>query len=157
MTGVLQDIRYGLRMLASRPGVTAAAIISLALGVGANAAVFSLIDSVVFKTLPVEAPGRLVILGPSQGRGVTTSTAPVVNLFSYPRYRQLHDGSESLSAVAAMSSTDASTDVVHRQNRIIFTQRPARIDHFLATTLHFRVMALYRSKIAPTVTTAYLG
>ncbi|MCB1018370.1 MAG: ABC transporter permease [Acidobacteria bacterium] len=104
---LLQDIRYGARMLASKPGVTAAAVLSLALGVGANSAVFSLIDALALRGLPgVEAPQELVIVGPGRGRGVSVSTEPLINLFSYPRFSKLRDGAKTLSSVAAIGSSD---------------------------------------------------
>ncbi|MEZ5361576.1 MAG: ADOP family duplicated permease [Bryobacterales bacterium] len=104
---LLQDIRYGARMLASKPGVTAAAVLSLALGVGANSAVFSLIDAMMLKGLPgVESPQELVILGDGRSRGIAVSDEPVVAMFSYPRYRQLRDGAKTLTALAAIGSLD---------------------------------------------------
>ena len=62
LASIWQDSRYGLRMLVKNPGFTAVVVLSLALGIGANTAIFSLIDAVMLTTLPVRDPGRLVLL-----------------------------------------------------------------------------------------------
>jgi len=61
MTNLLQDLRYGIRMLLRQKGVTAIALLSLALGIGANTALFSIVDAMLLKMLPVKDPARLVL------------------------------------------------------------------------------------------------
>ncbi|HWS87828.1 MAG TPA: ABC transporter permease [Pyrinomonadaceae bacterium] len=69
MRTLLQDIRYGLRVLARTPGVTAVAVVSLALGIGANTALFSVVDEVLLKKLPVKEPERLLLFKSYSGQG----------------------------------------------------------------------------------------
>ncbi len=63
LEGLLQDVLYGLRTMLRSPGVTIVALLSLALGIGANTAIFSLMDAVMLRSLPVKDPGQLVLLG----------------------------------------------------------------------------------------------
>jgi hypothetical protein len=97
---VLQDVRYGLRMLAKSPGVTAIAITSLALGIGANTAIFTVAKAALFDALSVPHPEQLRLLAYTQGdRSVIRHNwgdyysddqgRTVVASFSYPVYREL--------------------------------------------------------------------
>ena len=61
MNILLQDLRYGFRMLLKQKGLTAVALLSLALGIGANTALFSIVDAMLLKMLPVKEPDRLVL------------------------------------------------------------------------------------------------
>ena len=63
LESLAQDILYGLRAMLRSPGITIVALLSLALGIGANTAIFSLMDAVMLRSLPVRDPGKLVLLG----------------------------------------------------------------------------------------------
>jgi predicted permease len=94
-----QDISYALRMVRQSPGFTAVAVLSLALGIGANTAIFTLIDAVLLKWLPVSAPQELVVLGRNPARPETS--------FSYPDYEFIRDHNRSYSGVIAYSGAGA--------------------------------------------------
>src|SRR5215468_1088055 len=70
---LLRDLSYGLRMLRRSPGITLVAILSLALGIGANTALFSVVDAALIKTLPVDQPDHLVLFEWQSGRAFRTS------------------------------------------------------------------------------------
>jgi putative ABC transport system permease protein len=104
-----QDIRFGLRVLGKNPGFTIIAVITLALGIGANTAIFSLMNQILLRRLPVRNPSELVVLhapGPSTGR--ISSDGDVTESFSYPMYKGLRDGAANVIGLVARSSSDAS-------------------------------------------------
>jgi len=71
-----QDLRYALRTLAKNPGFAAVTILTLALGIGANTAIFALFDVVLLKSLPVREPERLVLFTDSTSEGTATGSPP---------------------------------------------------------------------------------
>ena len=98
MTQLAQDLRYALRMLGRAPGFSAVVILTLALGIGANTAIFSLLDQVVLRRLPVRAPDELVqFSGPGAFMGLTN----IDRGFSHPMYRDLAQETGVLSALVA--------------------------------------------------------
>jgi predicted permease len=102
---MFQDMRYGLRMLLKTPGFTLAAAISLALGIGANTAIFSLIDAVLLRSLPVREPEKLVLFGRGRYGGATNAFPDRSwDHFSYPFYREMRQRNEVFSAVGATLS-----------------------------------------------------
>jgi predicted permease len=106
-----QDIRHASRIFAANPGFTLVAVLSLALGIGANAAIFSLLNSVLMSTLPVRNAHELVILTDPRARGVAVgSQGGERGLVTYQEFRQLQDGNRSLVSIMASSSTLQRTD-----------------------------------------------
>ena len=148
MGTLLQDLRYGLRMLGKNPGFTAVAVLTLALGIGANTAIFSLIDAVLFKMLPVENPQQLALLDwaslkwpddvvdglagnwdhdPS-GRSTSTS-------FAYPVYEEIRTQNQVFSNVAALAGNGS-------QLNVGYNGQPGRADGELVSGTFFSTLGV---------------
>jgi predicted permease len=109
MQSLWKDLRFGLRMLAKSPGFTAIAVITLALGIGANTAIFSLMNQVLLQRLPVRNPDELVILrAPGPVTGHISSDGDGTESFSYPMYKGLRDNNSVFSGVLARYNFSAS-------------------------------------------------
>ena len=120
---LLQDLRYALRTLGKAPGFAVVAVLTLALGIGANAAVFSVVNALILRPLPVEQPSELVFLenaryGPSQ---------------SFPNYRDLRDRNQTFSGLVGyrMAPMELETD-----------RGAERIWGYLATGNYFDVLGV---------------
>src|SRR5262249_10758175 len=106
-----QDLRYGVRMLLKNPGFTTIAVITLSLGIGANTAIFTLLDKVLIRALPVERPDQLVTFVEDAGG------APAI--FSYPMYAELRDRHDVLSGVVAFEQRPFSMSDGNATERVI--------------------------------------
>ena len=116
MNSLLQDLRYALRQLRKSPGFATVSIIMLALGIGANTAIYSLIDQALLRGLPVRDPDRLVLLsstGSDTGRISSHGGGDKV-YFSYPMYLDLRDRNQVFEGLIA---TDQSTVGVQYNNQ----------------------------------------
>src|SRR5262245_47219119 len=104
MSTLAQDVRYALRTLTRTPAFTAIVILTLGLGIGANTAIFSLMDQVLLRLLPVKNPRELVQLdgpGTFSGRTVNDRT------FSYPMYVDFRDRNDVFDGLVARFGTHA--------------------------------------------------
>src|SRR4051812_24819695 len=102
MRGFWRDIRFAARGLRKSPGFTLVVLLTLALGIGANTAIFSLMDQLLLRSLPVKSPSELILLdgpGPYQGRTFNKQT------FSYPMYQDFRDQNQVFSGLLARFPT----------------------------------------------------
>ncbi|HEY1340318.1 MAG TPA: ABC transporter permease, partial [Bryobacteraceae bacterium] len=99
-----KDLVFALRTLRRSPFFAAMAVLSLALGIGANTAIFSLLDQVVLRSLPVADPERLAVLHTDYGRNGTSSSDNHETVFSYPMYRALSTRDQGVSLIARSSA-----------------------------------------------------
>src|SRR5580698_4521859 len=104
MQSLMQDLRYGLRVLAKTPGFTAVAVLTLALGIGANTAIFSIVNTVLLRPLPFQNSEQLVSLGNFDTRRTPAiSQSPV----SYPDAMDVRARNHSFQEVSVYSDNDA--------------------------------------------------
>jgi putative ABC transport system permease protein len=107
MSGLMQDLRCAVRQLRKSPGFTAVAVITLALGIGANTAIFMLLDQALLRSLPVKEANRLVLLRfTGADRGHVSSRTDDALYFSYPMYRDLRDRNSVFNGVIATDQAE---------------------------------------------------
>ncbi|HKV26841.1 MAG TPA: ABC transporter permease, partial [Candidatus Acidoferrales bacterium] len=115
MGSLWQDFRYGLRMLAKAPGFTAIAILTLALGIGANTALFSVVNGVLLNPLPYPHPNQLVTLGEKDPPFSESS-------ISYPNFLDWVRMNHSFESLAAYRQNDFNLTGTGKPERVKVTQ-----------------------------------
>lgn len=125
---MFQDLRFGLRMLARNPGVTALATIALALGIGGNTAIFSVVNAVLLKPLPVADPGRLVwIWANSPSRNLAFAFT------SYSNYAEWQAGTPAFESMSAYSPASAT---------LLTGNEPERVDLLRVNAIFFHMLGV---------------
>ena len=105
METIFKDIRYGLRGLLKRKAFAAIAVLTLSLGIGANTAIFTLVNAVMLKSLPVDKPEELVLFSDTTGEGTSLEDTPRSGQwqrFSYASYEYFRDHNQSFQDIAAL-------------------------------------------------------
>ncbi len=134
LTGFTQDFRYALRQLGKAPGFAAVAVVTLALGIGANTAIFSLLDQALLRQLPVKDADRLTILEyKGSFKGHTSSRVGDSFVFSYPMYRDLRDHNSVFSGLIATRLTNVGLQ---------WRNQPELVDAELVTGNYFEVLGV---------------
>src|SRR5208337_2727961 len=107
MNALLQDLKFGLRMLAKNPGFTAVAVLTLALGIGANTAIFSFVDAVLLKPLPFSHPEQIVQVWENPPDG----SRNVISTLTFLDWRSQNTVFEAMAAQTGGSMTLTGGDI----------------------------------------------
>src|SRR5262245_39726418 len=131
MFQALQDVKYSIRLLTKQPGFTAVVVLTLALGIGATAAIFSITDKVLLQTLPVAKPEQLVLVSsydPKEGLERDGDSS-----WSYPAYQDIRDQNEVFSGVIARGGA---------QMNVSYGDQNARVTGELVSGNFFEVLGV---------------
>src|SRR5580704_10208542 len=135
MNSIMPDLRYALRQLRKTPTFALTAIVTLALGIGANTAIFTVFNQVLLKMLPVEKPHELVRLsyvGSNMGR-MNVFGGDSTDYFSYPMYRELRDRNAVFSGLLANSETQVGA---------VWKNQPELVNAELVSGNYFEVLGV---------------
>lgn len=134
MRTIVEDLRYGLRLLSKTPAFTCVALATLALGIGANTAIYTLLDQALLRRLPVKDPTQLVILRyTGVNNGYTQARTDDHFIFSYPMYRDLRNRNSVFSSLIATFSA---------QVGVQWHNEPALADAELVSGNYFDVLGV---------------
>src|SRR5579864_4468256 len=117
MNRLIQDLRYAFRQLRKSPGFAAVAVITLALGIGANTAIFTVVNGLLLKMLPVRDPQQLVVVGDPTQANQRSNGTPRTDVFSYPLYKELRDRNAVFIGLCA-AATDHHIEVDAGQGQL---------------------------------------
>ncbi|MHB8654555.1 MAG: ABC transporter permease [Terriglobia bacterium] len=133
MSTLLQDLKYGIRMLAKNPGFTAVAVLTLALGIGANTAIFTIINAVLLNPLPIRDLSRLVQLDTTDKKTMVALGNATRLGVSFPNYQDYAKESDIFSGLAAYQFTALT---------LSGREKPEQIQSFLVTSNYFDVLGV---------------
>jgi predicted permease len=137
----LQDVRYGIRMLVKNPGFSVIAVITLALGIGANTAIFTVINSVLLSSLPVKDPQQLVVLSDPDAHGMSRGSQDGDrDLITYPEFLDFRDHNQVFMGVIAAQSNNAKLAVALENSGPMGEGSPAFIE--LVSGTYFPVLGV---------------
>ncbi len=138
MGSLLQDVRIGARRLVNAPGFTLLVVLTFALGIGANTALFTMFDRVIMRPLPVRDPDRLVMLhAPGPNRGLMAANKSEPTPMSYPMVKDFRDRATDFSGVFGYFSAP-----VH----LAVGEQPERVDAELVTGTYFEVLGVQAAR-----------
>ena len=127
MRTLIGNVRYAVRRLRMSPVFTAAAVLTLALGIGGTTAIFTLVDSVMLRSLPVSDPASLYRIGDGDDCCVEGGTQDIWGMFSYPLYQRLRDAAPEFEEVAAFQAGGGRLSV--RRAKVEEAARPLRAEY----------------------------
>jgi predicted permease len=146
METLFKDIRYGIRGLLKRKAFAAIAVLTLALGIGANTAIFTLVNAVMLKSLPVQKPEELVLFTDATNEGTSLEDSPRTGQwqrFSYASYEYFRDHNQSFQEIAALRSGESPLSVRQTDAQ---ANAAARANGHLVTGNYFSVLGVHATR-----------